>query len=337
MVGVGIIGCGAIAQTHAKVVQTLDGAQLVACCDIDQTNGITFAERFSCIFHQDFNQLLAMKEIELVIICTPHDLHQSMSIAALEAQKHVLCEKPMAITLQTIQDLISTIEKQSKLYHVCYQNRLNPTYLLLKKQLVDNIYGKITGIKCELAWERTPDYYQSDWKGAWQREGGGVLINQAIHMIDAVTWLVGIPEKIKGKIMTACLDHVIEVEDTAMAIALYHDDTPLVIQATNNYTGNPSPKLTFECEKGQIELTAEQLLFNQEVILEDLPQHSTCISKKYWGRGHQAVLSAFINEINGQADERITSLAGVDALQSLKIVLGIYASSRGNNWISLNN
>lgn len=337
MVGVGIIGCGAIAKTHAKAVQTLEGAQLVACCDIDQTIGINFSEQFSCIFHQDFNQLLAMKEVESVIICTPHDLHQPMSIAALKAQKHVLCEKPMATTLQATQELISIIEKQPKLYHVCYQNRLNPTYLLLKKQLTDNIYGKINGIKCELAWERTPDYYQSDWKGTWKREGGGVLINQAIHMIDAVTWLVGTPNKIKGKIMTARLEQIIEVEDTAMAIALYHDGTPLVIQATNNYTGNLSPKITFECEKGQIELTAEQLMFNQQVLLEDLPQYLTCASKRYWGRGHQAVISAFINEINGQTDDRIASLAGIDAFQSLKIVLGIYASSQRNNWISLNN
>ena len=334
MIRFGIIGCGNISGTHAEAIALIDEAVLVACCDNNQGKGERFAREHDCLFYKDYHELLASEEVDAVIIATPHYLHGSMTQAAFQANKHVICEKPMALSVVEAKAVLAAQPPHLE-YAVCYQNRFNASYIELKKRLEKQAFGALKGIKCELTWQRNRQYYQeAPWKGTWAEEGGGVLINQAIHTLDVISWMIELPTKIKGKIMTSLLEDMIEVEDAAMATALIQERIPVVIHASNNYSSDPAPSVTFDFEFAQVVLTSEQLLVNG--VAQALPQENvSTVAKAYWGAGHQRFIRAFVNRLMGKADPAVELLATADALDSLKMVCGIYESDRKNQWISL--
>lgn len=331
---VALIGCGHIAHTHAAAYQKLD-CQLVACCDTDEERGQRFAEKYGLVFYKEYQQMLENEPIDVVSICTPHYLHKEMTIAVLAADKHVLCEKPMGLSAEEGAAVAMAAEGSEKVYSVCYQNRFNDSSLALKRLLTEQDFGQLKGIKCWVTWHREKEYYlESSWRGKKAEEGGGVLINQAIHTFDLITWLIEMPEKIKGKIMTTLLEGYIEVEDTAMATALLSTGAAVSIYATNSYSSDPTPEIFFDFEKAQIKLTMDELVVNGQVI-SDKEATSCEVGKSYWGNGHLSLISAFLEKINGEKNERTNCLAASDGLNSLKIVEGIYLSDKQNSWINL--
>jgi Predicted dehydrogenases and related proteins len=334
MIRFGIIGCGNISGTHAEAIELIDEAVLVACCDNNQAKGEQFAREHDCLFYKDYHELLASGDIDAVIIATPHYLHGSMTIAAFQANKHVICEKPMALSVSEANEVLAARVAHLE-YAVCYQNRFNASYIELKKLIDQQTFGTLKGIKCELTWQRNRQYYQAaPWKGTWSEEGGGVLINQAIHTLDVISWMIELPTKIKGKIMTSLLAETIEVEDAAMATALIRDRIPVVIHASNNYSSDPSPTVTFDFAQAQVVLTSEELLVNG--VAQVLPDEKvSSVAKAYWGSGHQRFVRAFVNKLVAKADSDCDLLASSDALNSLKMVCGIYESDRKNQWVSL--
>ncbi|EIR3895741.1 Gfo/Idh/MocA family oxidoreductase [Enterococcus faecium] len=334
MIRFGIIGCGNISETHAEAIDLIDEAILVACCDNNQIKAEQFARMHDCSFYYDYQDLLADEQVEVVIIATPHYLHGVMTKAAFKANKHVICEKPMALTVEEAHSILDA-RKINLEYAVCYQNRFNTSYIELKKMIDKQIFGALKGMKCELTWHRNQLYYQSTpWKGTWSEEGGGVLINQAIHTLDIISWMIELPTKIKGKIMASLLEETIEVEDAVMAVALIQERIPVVIHATNNYSSDPSPTVTFDFELAQIVLTSEQLLVNGvPQVLPDVGISN--VAKTYWGTGHQKFVRAFVNKLSNKTDSNSNILASSDALASLKMVCGIYESDRKNQWVSL--
>lgn len=326
-----IIGCGNIAHTHARVIQALDNANLVACCDIDKNKLSDFSEIYSCKGYQDYHQLLADEKIDIISICSPNYLHKAMSIDSFKANKHVLCEKPMAMNIVEANEVLA--DRNGLSYAVCYQNRLNPSSIVLKRSLEEKLYGEFKGAKCFMTWHRPPEYYTtSDWKGRWSKEGGGALINQAIHTLDLITWLVGMPEKIKGKIMTALLDDVIEVEDNAMACAVMDNGAPVNIFVTNNFVSDPSPEILLSFEKAEIKLTMNTLVINNEEVVIKEEQDLAFADKSYWGDSHKELIRAFIDEIEGNDNELKSYLSSDSAINSLNIVESIYKSSDKNQW-----
>lgn len=335
MIRFGIVGCGNISGTHAEAVRRIQQAELIACCDNNENKGRLFAEKNKCIFFSSFQTMLKDAEIDAVIIATPHYLHGEMTKQAFAAGKHVLCEKPMAITVSEAESVIEMWQRQELMYAVCYQNRFNPSFLRLKEMIDMKCFGELKGIKCELTWHRGSDYYNvANWKGSWSEEGGGVLINQAIHTLDVVTWMVKLPNRLKGKIMTTLLEGIVEVEDAAMATAIIDDETPVVIYASNNYSSDPAPTVTFDFENANVVLTADRLLVDDR----ELPlaqSRKSQVAKNYWGSGHLRLIQAFVNQLEEVSDSEARYLAGADALESLKMVCGIYQSDREDRWITL--
>ena len=337
MIRFGIVGCGNISGTHAEALQKIQEAQLTACCDIDEEKGRRFGEKHGCSFYGNYLDMLKNGEIDAVIIATPHYLHGQMTLQAFEAGKHVLCEKPMAITVQEAEQVLAKWAERPDLhYAVCYQNRFNPSYAQLKTMIAQQAFGQLKGIKCELTWHRDKGYYEAaSWKGTWKKEGGGTLINQAIHTLDVVTWMIELPEKIKGKIMTTLLEETIEVEDAAMATAVLPDDVPVVIHASNNYSSDPAPSVTFDFEEARVVLTADKLVVNDVAAPLEEGMVSE-VAKAYWGGGHLRFVRAFVNQLVGLPDSYAEYLAAADALDSLKMVCGIYESDRSGQWVQLN-
>lgn len=174
MIRFGIVGCGNISGTHAEALQKIQEAQLTACCDIDEVKGRRFGEKHGCSFYGNYLDMLKNGEIDAVIIATPHYLHGKMTLQAFEAGKHVLCEKPMAITVQEAEQVLAKWEEQPDLhYAVCYQNRFNPSYAQLKTMISQQAFGQLKGIKCELTWHRDKGYYEAaSWKGTWKKKVG---------------------------------------------------------------------------------------------------------------------------------------------------------------------
>lgn len=334
MINFGIIGCGSISSVHAAAIKHIPDAQFVACCDIDPVKGQRFAAANDCDYYARYQDLLADPQVAVVTIACPHYLHAPITIAALAAGKHVVCEKPMAIDIKSAQQVQALVKASDLVYAVCYQNRFNPSMVMLKELIQTHRFGNLRGVRAEMTWHRDAAYYAAaDWKGKWATEGGGVLINQAIHTLDEICWMAGKPAKIKGKIMTTLLDHQVEVEDAAMATAVLANGAPVTIFASNDFTKDPDPVIDFDFERAQVVLSADALVING--VAQALPKLTTTVGKAAWGAGHERLLQAVIHRIQGIVDPLDDHLAVADAYDSLAMVLGIYQSDATGDWQTL--
>ncbi|WP_225048295.1 Gfo/Idh/MocA family protein [Lacticaseibacillus kribbianus] len=307
----GIIGCGAIAHAHA-------------------------AAQGAGAFYSDYRELLA-GNVDVVTVATPHFLHAPISIAALRAGKAVLCEKPLAMTPAEGRTVLAEAAQHPGRFAVIFQNRFAPSLVAARQMLQSGELGALQGAKASLTWHRDAAYYQAAaWKGKWATEGGGVLINQAIHTLDALCWLEGAPVRVRGSVMTSLLAGSIEVEDTAMATAILPSGAPAVIFATNDYARDTPPRLTFACTKGELAVTATGLWLDG-AVLESRTARVAADQKAAWGDGHQRLFAAFAHRLREVPDPLDWCLADTDALASLTLLDGIYQSSRKMDWVSLTN
>jgi len=236
--GFAIIGIGNIAPIHATAIQNTPDAQLVAVCTRDSARGQAFVEKFGGTYVADYRAVLTRDDVDVVAICTPHDLHASMAIEAARARKHILVEKPMARTTAECDAMIDAAQRAGVTLGVIFQMRFDPLVPHLQS-LISNSLGRLLWISTNVLWYRTDAYYRSaPWRGTREHEGGGVLINQAIHMIDLMLYLTGMPTRVTAQ--TRTLNHAIEVEDAALAILEYADNRLGLIQATvAAYPGYP--------------------------------------------------------------------------------------------------
>ncbi len=235
-----IIGCGAIYQNHAGSIIESDKARLEAVCDIDATRLEAASRKYMCRAVADYREILDDPAINMVHICTPHYLHAPMAIEAMRKGKHVLTEKPMAISVEQAEEMIKVSSETGMRLGVCFQNRYNQ----MSRKILDIIRsgeaGGLKGAKGFVTWYRSEDYYRnSGWRGTWEKEGGGVLINQSIHTLDLLNWFAGGDIKsLKASVDTRRLEGVIEVEDTADAFMKTKTGAPVLFYATTGYCAN---------------------------------------------------------------------------------------------------
>lgn len=212
----GIIGFGNMGREHAAVLAKLPGATLV-CASDEQPQAKAAAAEFNCAFYDSAAKLIASGTIDAVVIATPHWLHPEIATAALQAGLHVICEKPLSVTVAQSDSVIAAAEKSGRLFAVVHQNRFQPAYLYVKKLLASGELGPI--YRCDVIesyWRNEAYYKSSPWRGTWKGEGGGVLLNQAPHVLDRYVWLCGMPSSLSAFCNTTL--HNIEVEDTASAL-----------------------------------------------------------------------------------------------------------------------
>ncbi len=226
-----IIGIGNIAPIHAAAIRGVPGAELVAVATRQEGRGRAFTAEHGGTWYADYRELLAQAQADVVAICTPHDLHAPMTLAAAQAGAHVLCEKPMARNVAECDAMIAACDRAGVQLGVAFQGRFEPLSIRLKAALDAERLGRLLWVSANTLWHRTDAYYRTGpWRGTWAHEGGGVLINQAIHAIDLLIWLAGLPERVTARART--LNHAIEVEDAALAILEYAGGRLGLIQAT---------------------------------------------------------------------------------------------------------
>ncbi len=254
-----LVGCGRIAERHAEHI--MRNGELVAVCDIVKEKADALALSCNATPYYDIDELLiAEKDLDLIAVCTPNGLHAAHSIKILQAGSHVLCEKPMAITVADCEAMIKASEKAGKSLFVVKQNRFNPPVQAVKKLLDEGRLGQVYSIQLNCFWNRNSAYYESSsWKGTMALDGGA-LFTQFSHFIDLLYWMIGDVKEAQVRLYNYGHKGIIEFEDTGFAILEFENG----ISGTLNYTLNSHRKnmegsLTIFAEKGTVKIGGEYL------------------------------------------------------------------------------
>ncbi|MBR2885299.1 MAG: Gfo/Idh/MocA family oxidoreductase, partial [Clostridia bacterium] len=211
---VGIIGCGRIAVMHLVSIEAIDCTDLVACCDIKKDRTENVAEKYGAKAYTDYIEMLESENLDAVHICLPHNIHTDVAKEAFKRGVHVLSEKPMDVNYIKAEEAVALAKEKGVLYGVIFQCRYNNSAQLVKKAVSSGKLGKVLSAVSTLTWSRPDSYYlESDWKGTWDKEGGGVVIDQAIHSIDLVNWIVNSPVKDVAVSMANRGHDIVKVED----------------------------------------------------------------------------------------------------------------------------
>jgi len=229
---VAIVGLGAIVPNHINALLECE-QEIVALCDIDAAKPAATNEKYglSAACYTDFEQMLDEVKPDAVHICTPHYLHAPMCCAALSRGIHVLCEKPLAISKQQLEMLGDAVKRSHAQLGVCHQNRFRAALQYAKELFAKDAP---TAAAASMIWHRNASYYTSAaWRGTWDKEGGGVMINQALHTLDLLQWFCGFPRTVVAHVSNDSLQGVIEVEDTAHAVFALEHGGKFVFDATN--------------------------------------------------------------------------------------------------------
>ncbi len=326
MKNVCVVGYGSIGPVHARAVDKTEGAALYAVCDTNEAMLVRCAEVYKNIVqYKDYDDVLADDNIHSVHICTPHYLHFEMTKRAILAGKEVVLEKPAAMLANEFEELKELCGIYDSRVCVMFQNRTANCVVEMKRLIAE--LGEIKGIYASLTWLRDMDYYNHDqWRGKLATEGGGVLINQAIHLLDLILYMGGEAESVVASTSTKLLD--IEVEDTADALITLKSGARACFYATNTYTGT-SPfrlELVFEDTTLRYEDKNLYMIKNGEVkiIASDNMSYS---GKSCWGNGHEHVIDDFYS------GKGYTTL--FDADSTMKTLFAIYESANEKKHVEI--
>ncbi|MCS6774184.1 MAG: Gfo/Idh/MocA family oxidoreductase [Anaerolineae bacterium] len=325
----GIVGCGRIAPRHAESIASLhEQAKLVAVADAIPSRAHHLAQRYGAEVETDYRRLLDRKDIDVVNICTPSGLHAQMGIEAAQAGKHVIVEKPIALTLQDADSLICACANAGVTLTVVLQNRYNPPMQDLKHLVESGKLGRLLLGNATVRWYRPQSYYEDGWHGTRAMDGGA-LMNQSIHHIDALQWVMGDVERVFA--YGATLAHRMECEDAGVAVLRFVSGALGVVEgSTITWPENLEGSVAIFGERGSVKVGGTAL--NRKVFWKvegELEQERFLVSKDdvdpptVYGYSHRAVIADAISAI---ADGRAPKTDGYEGRKSLKLVLAMYRS-----------
>lgn len=291
MIKVGIVGCGSIAKTHAWALSQLPFVKMTAFADVYEDRAQSFSDSYTkgqASVFDNLTDMLINEKPDVLHICTPHYLHVPMALEALKRGVSVFSEKPPAINMEQFDELCELAKTSDATMGFCFQNRYNKTISKANDILSGNTLGAITGARAFVTWRRDENYYETDWKGKLNTEGGGALINQSIHTLDLILQFLGKPNHVEAGISNHHLKEKIEVEDTVEAWMTFEGGKRACFYASTAYATDAPVILEIQCEKGSITIIDKTLMINKqgcgpEIITVDEGQG---VGKSYWGNGH---------------------------------------------------
>ncbi len=254
-----IIGCGRIASRHAEIISKI--AVLTAVCDVKPDKAAAFSGKYSCAKYPSIETLLkAEKDIDVISVCTPNSFHWVHTIDSLKAGKHVVCEKPMAISVAQCKAMMIEADKSGKDLFIVKQNRFNPPIAALKELLTENRLGRVLSVELNCFWNRNNEYYkESDWKGKKALDGG-TLFTQFSHFIDLLYWLIGDIKHLRAFGKNYIHNKLVEFEDTGVVIAEFENGAIGTINYTvNSHEKNMEGSITVFGEKGTVKIGGQYL------------------------------------------------------------------------------
>jgi UDP-N-acetyl-2-amino-2-deoxyglucuronate dehydrogenase len=320
-----VIGCGDVSVVHFEAIEAISDCRLVAVCDVDPTAAARAAERYGVPSYPSHAELLAAAQPDVVHITTPHDQHVQPAIDCLAAGVNVVLEKPVAHVPAEAERLITAAEQPgAPKIAVCLQNRYNATSQAAAALLDGSELGSVLGGSATVFWHRPAAYYKSrPWRGEIDRSGGGVLINQAIHTVDLLQWLLGEVHEVRGQASRLALSEV-EIEDTAHLVLDHHGGARSIFFATNAHVTDSPVTLEIVTEGAELflrrDLTVRYADGRVEVVEE---RQAASGGRAYWGVSHRILIADFYARLDEPEPFWISPR---EAAKSLDILSRVYAS-----------
>lgn len=342
--GFGIIGAGMIAHFHARAIAEIRGAKLIGCYNSTVPKAQAFAEKFQCTAYERLEEMLADPRIDVVTICTPSGAHLEGAIAAAEAGKHVITEKPLEVTLKRCDAVISACEKAGVTLTTIFPSRFHDSAILLKKAVEANRFGKLTLGGAYVKWFRTQAYYDSGaWRGTWKLDGGGALMNQAIHTVDLLLWLMGDIAEVTA--LTGLLAHErIEVEDAAVAALRFKSGALGLIEATTAAYPGQLKRIELSGTEGTAILEEESIKVwkfakekkgDAEVLAKLAGNKTGGGAADPAAIGHAAHAALFRDTLDAIRKGKPPRADGREGRRSVELILAIYQSAETGKTVTL--
>ncbi|NQX60744.1 Gfo/Idh/MocA family protein [Paenibacillus qinlingensis] len=330
--GIGIVGAGMIARTHAEALRQIPGARLVAICSHNASSAKQFAEEYACNWYSDLSTMLQNPDIQIVALCTPSGLHGVQAIMCAEAGKHVLTEKPMGIDTNQIREMIAACHSHQVKLAVISQHRFQPDVIRAKQCIDEGRLGTIIAANASINWYRTQDYYDSaTWRGTWKWDGGGALMNQGIHTVDVLQYLAGPVHSVYAQCRTVAHKRI-EVEDVAAATLQYkHGGVGTLFASTSCYPGLQS-RIELFGQRGSLILENNCITNLHYMDQDDTDDYSAqkasnLVSSNPALAVGDTHLVQYIDFIDAIAHDRAPSVSGEEGAKPLSIILAAYQSA----------
>lgn len=330
-VSFGIVGCGRIGERHARQISSV--GELKAVCDIDYEKAVRLGAGYNAKPYATLEELLSSSPIDVLAVCTPNGLHADHSVMALKHGIHVLCEKPMALTVHDCGEMIKAAERANRRLFIVKQNRFNPPVEAIKTAIDDGRLGKILSVQLSCFWNRNNEYYNSPWKGTRALDGG-TLFTQFSHFIDLLYWMFGDVKTASGIISNKAHKGIIEFEDTgAFSLEFYSGVVGTLNYTVNAFAKNMEGSLTIFGEKGTVKIGGQYLneLEYQQIKdykIKNLPAGNP---PNQYG-AYQGSMSnhdkVYQNVVNVLTHEGVIATNGFEGLKTVEIIDKLYAVAR---------
>ncbi len=256
----GIIGCGVIGRLHAEAITSLPDAQLVAVADSIPERAQELAEKYHVKPYSDFHEMLAREQLDVVDICTPSGQHGEEAIQVMRSGRHVIVEKPMDISRKAIEEMLRVQQEAGVKLAVISQHRFDPVTREVHDLVEEQAFGRLVLGNAVIPWWRSQAYYDSGaWRGTWELDGGGVLMNQSIHSIDLLQWLMGPVKSVFA--YTDTMVHRMETEDVAVAVLRFANGALGTISATTGAYPGASTRIEIYGDKGSALIEDDHLSY----------------------------------------------------------------------------
>ncbi len=333
----GIVGCGVIAPNHAESIAEIEGAKLVAACDIVPEKAEAFGKKYGVDYYTDLSKMLQRDDLDAVCVTTPSGLHAEVGVQVAKAGKHVVVEKPIDVSLEHADALISAAKEAGVKLAVISQHRFDDAMLKLKGAINEGKLGQLNFGGSHTKWYRSQEYYDSgDWRGTWELDGGGAIMNQSVHYVDLLQYVMGPVEEIFAYCATR--DHVrIEVEDIAVASVKFRSGAIGIIEG--NTTAYPGfyTRLDIYGSGGSVIMEADKIV---EWKLKSEAGSEGSAREKVEGAGsaqigyssHQRQLEDFVAAIR---EDREPLVNGEEGRKPLEIIIALYQSARTGKPVKL--
>jgi predicted dehydrogenase len=341
-IGFALVGAGMVARYHANAIAQTPGARLVAVCRADAARAAETEAQFGVPYETSYHALLARPDVDVVCVCTPSGLHAEQTVAAARAGKHVLVEKPLALTLAEADTMIRACRQADVLLGVALQRRTDPTFAAAQTAISAGALGRLVLGSVTVPYFRTQDYYESAaWRGTWKLDGGGALMNQGIHLLDLLLWYLGDVADVQAQMTT--LAHTIEVEDCLSATLRFKNGTLGSVVATTAAAPGYPHRVEVYGTRGGMQLEGEQITrWESESMPRVDGMHVSAPGKVTAGagsspggvgqEGHRRLIADFVAAIR---DKRQPVASGEEGRRSLALALAIYEAARTGNRVTL--
>ena len=343
--GFGIVGAGTISDIHAKAIQAIANAKLIGVYSITKSKADAFAQKNNCTAYDTLEEMVHHPQIDIVCICTPSGIHLEPAIKCIDAGKHCLIEKPLEVTLQKCDQIIEAADKAGVKIGVVFPSRFYAASQQLKKSLDEKRFGDLVLGDAYVKWHRSEAYYQSSaWRGTWQLDGGGALMNQGIHSVDLLQWYMGPVESVQS--VAANIRHKdIEVEDTIVSTLRFANGALGTIECSTAVFPGTLKRIEVMGTKGTAILEESKLIkweFAEALPNDEMIKNAMAGGGVVQGGvsnpadisfiGHQRQIEDMIQAIETGGRPLVD---GMEGRKSVKIVLAIYESARLGKTVKL--